>query len=168
MTKLNRLTADDRAELVAYLDGELDEERTRQIEAVLAQNAVARADVELLARSYELLDQLPRPKAPAEFTERTVATARIEEYRVPLSQQAWFRRSQKWGVLGLWTVAIVTAAMTGYGLAYQWVPRESDLLLDRYPVIHRLNDYREVGSIDFLDALQGDKELLQKLEKEGG
>ena len=46
MEKLTRLTTEQRDNLTAYLDGELDEDGTRLIETVLASSTVARNDGE--------------------------------------------------------------------------------------------------------------------------
>lgn len=166
MDKLIRLTADDRADLVAYLDGELDPEQTRRIEAILASNPVARAEVEQLAKTYELLDSLPRPKLGQDFTEKTVATARIEEFRVPLTQQPWFRQLKQYAGLGAWSLAMLGSTLAGFGLTRFWAERPTDVLLDHYPVIENIDAYNEAGSIEFLDALQADAKLLGELQSE--
>lgn len=48
--------------------------RPRQLESVLADSPVARKDVEMLVRTYELLDLLPRTEVMIQFTQRTMAT----------------------------------------------------------------------------------------------
>lgn len=60
------------AELVAYLDGELDEASARQVEARLARDPAARARAAELKKSFDLLDYLPRPEPSATFTTRTL------------------------------------------------------------------------------------------------
>ena len=52
-----------RETLVAYLDGELDEAATQKIEQTLAENSDVRGEVESLARTFEMLDELPRQEA---------------------------------------------------------------------------------------------------------
>jgi hypothetical protein len=60
------------ADLVAYLDGELDEAAARAVEARLAADPAARRKADAFRRSFALLDALPRPDPPADFTTRTV------------------------------------------------------------------------------------------------
>lgn len=60
------------AELVAYLDGELDPATTRKVEARLAQDPAARARAAELQKSFELLDYLPKPEPSPNFTTRTL------------------------------------------------------------------------------------------------
>ncbi|WP_437204263.1 anti-sigma factor family protein [Planctomicrobium sp. SH664] len=167
MEKITRLSPEDRDNLSAYLDGELDEQATRQIESILTHNAVARNEVEILARTYDLLDSLPRPKASNEFVEKTVATAKLENFRKPLAQQAWFQTLQKCAVLGLWTAAMVATATAGYALTNRLTADPDELLLlDQLPVIQNFDSVSEVQSIDFLNRLSGEKELLQEIRPE--
>ncbi|HEY1192493.1 MAG TPA: hypothetical protein VGE74_33020 [Gemmata sp.] len=60
------------AELVAYLDGELDEAGARQVEARLARDPAVRARAAELKKSFDLLDYLPRPEPSPNFTTRTL------------------------------------------------------------------------------------------------
>lgn len=60
------------AELVAYLDGELEPAAARQIENRLAADPVARDKAAALKRTFDLLDYLPKPEASPNFTSRTL------------------------------------------------------------------------------------------------
>jgi hypothetical protein len=60
------------AELVAYLDGELDPVAARKVELRLAKDPAARARAAELKKSYDLLDYLPRPEPSPTFTTRTL------------------------------------------------------------------------------------------------
>jgi len=60
------------AELVAYLDGELDPVAARQVEERLAADPTARARAAALKKTYDLLDYLPQPEPSANFTTRTL------------------------------------------------------------------------------------------------
>ena len=53
-----RLTPDERADLVAYVDGELPEAHSRTISTKLTQSATARREVEMLQKTWEMLDHL--------------------------------------------------------------------------------------------------------------
>src|SRR5262249_41070651 len=67
-----QLTDEDRANLVAYLDGELDAEAAQALEAKLSVDPTARAEADALKRTWELLDYLPRPEPSPSFTHRTL------------------------------------------------------------------------------------------------
>jgi anti-sigma factor RsiW len=163
MEKLTRLTTEQRDNLTAYLDGELDEDGTRQIETVLANSTVARNDVEVLAKTYELLDLLPRPKASGEFTEKTLQTAKLEEVRMDPRQTVWYRHGKRIVRRGAWAAILLVAACVGYSLARYQVPKQQDLLLDNFEVIQKLDDYEKAGSFEFLDALSHDSNLLKRM-----
>lgn len=60
------------AELVAYLDGELDGEAARRIEARLAADPAARSRAAALKDTFGLLDYLPRPEPSPTFASRTL------------------------------------------------------------------------------------------------
>src|SRR5262249_39026234 len=60
------------ADLVAYLDGELDPADARRVEARLATDPEARAKATALKKTFDLLDYLPRPEPSPDFTTRTL------------------------------------------------------------------------------------------------
>jgi hypothetical protein len=60
------------AELVAYLDGELDPADARRVESRLATDPDVRARAAALKKTFELLDHLPRPEPSPTFTSRTL------------------------------------------------------------------------------------------------
>ena len=65
-----RLSPDERADLVAYVDGELADARSRVITTKLTMSATARREVEMLRKTWELLDHLPLPEVPEEFASK--------------------------------------------------------------------------------------------------
>ena len=56
------LKEEDREELVAYLDGELNEEAARQVEERISLDPKARAEADALKKAWDLLDYLPKPE----------------------------------------------------------------------------------------------------------
>ena len=147
----------------------MDEEGTRRIESILATNTVARADVEVLAQTYELLDDLPRPQAPVDFAEKTVATAKLDGYRKPLEQQAWYRTARRIVILACWCAMMVVSATFGYFITNRWVPIEEDVLIEDLQMIKNLDVYSDVNySVPFLDQLTAQRELLDEIRKGAG
>jgi len=169
MEKLCRLTTEDRENLAAYLDGELDDDATRRIESVLATNSVARNDVESLARTYEMLEALPRPKAPGDFTEKTVSMAKLESVRKSITDEPWFRTVQQSFVLVLWSAASIGIAALAFAATYMWVPTEDQGLIEEFPVIQQFDLYSEVNSDpEFVDQLANQPELLEAMQRMSG
>ena len=60
------------AELVAYLDGELDQHGHERVATKISLDAGVRSEADALKKTWDLLDYLPRPEPSANFTERTV------------------------------------------------------------------------------------------------
>jgi hypothetical protein len=168
MEKLTRLTAEHRDNLTAYLDGELDESLTQQIETVLAQSTVARNDVETLAKTYDLLDLLPRPKASSDFSEKTLSIAKLGEVRPDYRRSRWYKLTQRGGRWAGWAVILFTVSAVSYSITRFRIPREDDVLLDDLDVIRRLDDYEAAGSVDSLERLSRDTDLMEKMKPEGG
>lgn len=98
-------------ELVAYLDGELDEDASNRLERKLASNAPLRGFADSLDKTWQLLDSLGETKASGEFTQKTLASLNAisgseagESGPVPLSRRlAVLKRPVLKGLL--WTLA---------------------------------------------------------------
>ncbi len=166
MDKLKRVSVEHRDNFVAYLDNELTADEAKNLERVLADSPVARKDVELLVRTYDMLDLLPRPAATVAFTQKTMATIKLSDVKPDVTQTAWYKRLH----LGLVAAAVAgLLAVTGL-LAYagtsRWVPTEEDLLLRDLSVIENLDEYSQVGQHDFLKRLQGKPQLHGEIKDE--
>ena len=154
MNKLARLTPEQRDNLVAYLDGELDEAETQSIEHVMSRSTTVQHDVEMLTRTFEMLDFLPRPAAGEAFTNRTLAS--LEAIKTPpklLNWAAIARPLRRALVLLVWGAALVLSVQIGFQLTHRWIPTQSDLLLDDLSVIQQWEMYRDAGDVEFLREL---------------
>jgi hypothetical protein len=154
-----RLTPHERANLVAYIDGELDDAQSRAIATKLAHSATARREIEALEKTWELLEYLPRPKASEEFTARTltqVTRAELEGGELG----SFVRQTTQKAVRGaVWTVAALLAFALGYGVM-QWVwPNPVDRLTRDLPIAEHLDEYRDVGTFEFLKELADSPEF---------
>ena len=154
MEKTLRLSADQRDDLVAYLDGELPDAKAQQIDLVLARSEVARHEVEALARTWELLDILPTPKAAPEFTERTMTTLKVGEVPFDITDQPWFVYIKRSAVVAVWIAALGIAGWAGFQITNRMIPNPNERMLEDLPVLQNLDAYREVETIDFLEQLR--------------
>ena len=154
-----RLTPTERANLVAYLDGELGEGESRMIATKLTSSPTARREVEVLEKTWELLEYLPRPKAPDDFTVRTMTevqqlAAEGGKFEA-LARQVSLRAARA----AMWT----TASLLTFGLGYlvtHWVwPNPTARLARDLPIAEHLDEYQEVGTMDFLDELVNSPEF---------
>ena len=158
-----RLTPDERADLVAYIDGELPETHSRSIATKLTQSATARQEVEMLEKTWDLLDYLPLPRVPEQFSQKTIS--RIQ--RLELRGSLWEPTVAAWtALLGRAMVYLVTAA-TFFGLGYaatRWVwPDPTERLVRDLTLAEHLDEYLEVGSFEFLSQLADSKEFTVDL-----
>lgn len=148
-----RLTPAERSNLVAYLDGELNEAETRAIATKLTKSATARREIEVLEKTWELLDHLPRPKASEDFTARTLSEVRQlsvagEKFESALKQTA--RRGVQ---VAVWVLASFVAIGVGYAVT-QWVwPNPTARLARDLSIAEHLDEYRDVGTFEFLKSL---------------
>lgn len=154
MEKVKRLTQEQREDLVAYLDGELDDSESQEIDRILARSDVARHEVEVLSRAWEMLDLLPKPKAGTEFTERTMTTLRLKEVPSDFTDQPWFLYVRRGAAATIWLLAIAGAGAVGLLATWQWYPNPHRELLEELPVVEQLDIYSEVKDIEFLRLLR--------------
>ena len=155
MVKLARLSPEQRENLAAYLDGELEETATQEIERILAISEVARHEVDMLSRTWDMLNSLPTHKASEEFTQKTISSMRAAERTGPgLASQSVRQNARRGAVLAIWAAILVVCGYAGFSATHDWVPNETEQLLDDYEVINNLDKLQEVGSIDFLQVLK--------------
>jgi anti-sigma factor RsiW len=148
-----RLSPDERADLVAFVDGELSEATSRALSTKLTQSATARREVEMLRKTWELLGHLPFPPVDPKFSERTITEIR----RLDLKNPAWESSIQTWsswaGLAGIYLALAVLASGLAYG-ATRWLwPDASARLARDLSMAEHLDEYLEVGSFEFLDEL---------------
>jgi len=148
-----RLSPTERANLVAYLDGELNDAEARAIATKLTSSATARRELELLEKTWDLLDHLPRPKASEALTTRTLTQMRQIAEQGGQIESAFRGVALHAGRLGAALAASVVAALVGFALT-QWAwPNPTAKLARELPLIEHLDEYREVGTFDYLESL---------------
>ena len=154
----------EKEELVAYLDGELPDEAASRVEKSLVDDAAVRSDVEQLTKTFDLLDLLPASKASDGFAEKTLTAIRTKE-SVPdtntaektspaeKSQSNASRRVFAWGIRAVAFFGLLFVATAGFNGAFKQNSEPMDELLTELPVIQRLDEYQEIGDVEFLKTL---------------
>jgi hypothetical protein len=154
-----RLTPDERADLVAYVDGELPETHARVISTKLTKSATARREVEMLQKTWDLLDYLPRPQVTEKFSEKTVSHIR----RLEIERHSWEPILVAWsarlGRLALYLVVAGAFGGIGYALTRWAWPDKTTRLVRDLTLAERLDEYLEVGSFEFLSQLAESREF---------
>jgi hypothetical protein len=148
-----RLTPDERADLVAYIDGELPDTTSRALATKLTQSATARREVEMLRKTWELLGHLTFPEVDERFTERTVTEIRRLEVKSPAWESS-VKSASSWALLATAYLALGGLALgLGYA-ATRWLwPDPSARLARDLSLLEHLDEYLEVGSFEFLNEL---------------
>lgn len=154
-----RLTSAERANLVAYLDGELNEAEAQAIATKLTKSATARREIEALEKAWELLDYLPRSKASDDFTARTLTEVErlsTEGGRFESAVRETTRRVLR---VAVWTLVSLLTVGAGYAVT-QWVwPNPTARLARDLSIAEHLDEYRDVGDFEFLEILAHSSEF---------
>jgi hypothetical protein len=154
MEKTVRLSAEQREDLVAYLDGELPEDQVSQIDRIIAGSEVARHEVEALARTWEMLDALPAAAASEDFANKTMTNLKVMETPFRLADQWWFVHVRRILTATGWLLAMVAAGWLGFLSTRYWIPNPNDELLRDLPVIENFDQYQEARELEFLQELK--------------
>ena len=148
------LTSEEREDLVAYLDGELDEQGSEGIEQLLARSETARREVDALERTWDLLDVLPQVRASDTFTARTMSTIRVSEGNRAAPPRAWSPLVRRGAIAAVCLLGLAGSAALGFYLAHESRRDGTEILVRDLPVIESLDVYREIQDEAFLRRLE--------------
>lgn len=140
-------------QLVAYLDGELDGETSRELEQRLAEDGEFRRELQQLQRAWDLLDELPRAEVSETFTQTTVEMVALSAVQELEQEQVQQTRAGKWWWGGAVGGAIAATAIS-YWVVSSWLARPHEQLLRDLPVIEDVELYRVADSVEFLRQLR--------------
>jgi anti-sigma factor RsiW len=154
----------EKEELVAYLDGELPDEAASRVEKSLVDDANVRRDVEQLTKAFDLLDLLPASQASDGFAEKTITAIRTHAAAPKVesidgdstsgrTRTAFSHRAIIWGIRAVAFIGLMFAATSGFNGAFKQNSEPIDELLTELPVIQRLDEYQEIGDVEFLKSL---------------
>ena len=142
---VNDSTRNEQAEMVAYLDGELDVQQVADVEKRLSEDSEYRVRLQQLQQAWDLLDELPRSKGDEQFTRSTVEIV-VVKAREEAERRTWLPR---WGGLLL----VVGVSLAGYLLSWQLANRDNRQLIQDLPVIEKMSQYKQAESLEFLRML---------------
>src|SRR5262245_45306009 len=144
------LSDEERENLVAFLDGELQGEAAREVEAKLSLDPRYRAEAEILRQTWQMLDFLPRAEAPAHFSQQTVS--RISALRPAVAAPPRAGRRRPWAVGIGWVAAILLAGVGGFAGMNALNPRDTtdEELSHDLRVIENRRYFEPIDNIDFL------------------
>ena len=137
-------------DLVAYLDGELEQEAARQIEQRLAEDGRFRERLHEYQQAWDLLDELPKTRVGERFTDTTLEMVAVSSGQ---TQPGLSRRSQTHLLLIGTALTAAVFVLIGYLSVATIVSQPEKQLVEDLPVIEELDAYRHAESIEFLRLL---------------
>ncbi len=144
-------------ELVAYLDGELDEKRSVEVEQFLRERPEARERLAKLQRTWDLLDTLPRPEATNSFTRSTIEMV-VDDAKRELRKSK--RKGPFWStVIAAASVVAVLGIGVGYFVVNHYQNQPTRELIQDLDVIENFDKYLVVDDVEFI-KLMVDAELF--------
>lgn len=159
-------TEDERANLTAYLDGELDDESSQAIEAKIGVDAEARAEMEQLRQTWSMLDFLPRALPSPDFTNKTMEKLSLERMPTGSSsssvlQLTPIRSPSRWKAIVGWAAAVLVSIGLGVGaasVAFRQVPGDApqepdEALLRNLRTLEKWRQYEAIEDLEFLQQL---------------
>jgi anti-sigma factor RsiW len=158
------LTEDEKAELVAYLDGELDDSATQIIETKIATNPDVRAELDALKQAWGLLDFLPKASPSPNFTNRTLERLTLERVGASPTKTAPLAPAGSWLGHLAWAAAILIALGGGYLVSLRlWPgsPPPEPISDDELPLVRNLRIAEKWRLYEYVDDLDFVKKLTQ-------
>lgn len=150
-------------QLVAYLDGELDDESSRQIEQRLTSDSTLRDQLTQLERAWNALDELEQVEVDEGFTKTTiemVALAAEEEHQQEEAQRP-ARQLRRW-LIG--SAGLAAACLAGFVGVWGFSPDDNQQLIKDLPIIEKLDEYQQIDDIEFLLLLHEKKLFAAEAE----
>lgn len=155
------LTEDEKAELVAYLDGELDDAATQAVEAKIATNPETRTELDALKQAWGMLDFLPKAEPSPNFTNRTMERLSLEKVRSG-SKTAPRLAPSRWPARIGWVAAFLLALGAGYYASTRFwaappppepIPDSDQPLIRHLHIAEKWRYYENTDDVDFVKKL---------------
>ncbi len=139
--------------LVAYLDGELDEQTAEQVQRGLETDPDLRLRLESLSGSWAMLDELQEPQVKTDFTESTLEVVALGAHS-DIDQSRPSGPLQRLGRYLTVAAGLFAACFLGFICVAMFRPDPNRQLLEDLPVVQRLDEYRQIDSVEFLQELR--------------
>lgn len=140
-------------QLVAYLDGELDEQTAARVRQSLKTDPDLRRRLESLSGAWAMLDQLDQPQVKTDFTESTMELVALAAHG-DIDQSRAIGKIERLRRYATLATALFAACFIGFICVAIFRPDPNRKLLEDLPVVQRLDEYRQIDSIEFLRELR--------------
>ncbi len=150
------LARDER--LIAYLDGELDTDTSRDVEQQLASNVAVRERLHELERAWDVLNELPESDVSPQFANTTLEMIAQTAEKEQRGNDSWLLapRTKRNFTAGL---ILLIAFGLGFLLSANRGRAANEQLVNELPILDELDAYRRADNIEFLRMLR-DAELF--------
>ena len=153
----------DGEELVAYLDGELDDAACERVEQRMASDPAYRLELQRLQRTWDYLDGLPETPLDETFTRSTIEMAAVvASQEIAQVERAAPARRQARAVLA--ASLLLVSLLAGFALTAAIWPDPNRELVRDLAIIENLDQYRYVEDVQYLRTLQASDLQLDELQ----
>ena len=149
-----RLTDEDRMNLVAFLDGELDDDALGQrLEEKVAQSVSVRKEVQALEKTWGMLDWLPHPELPVDFASQTVTRIHSQQLRAEMIEGQFKYWTTVTARAIAWAACVAAMVVAGFAsLRYAWRDPTRELI-NHLEIVENLETYLAIPDVKFLDDI---------------
>lgn len=140
-------------QLVAYLDGELDPESTRDLEERLGKDEAVRQKLHQLERAWDALNALPETDVSPQFAHTTLEmiAQRAEKDQHGMTSR-WFTPRVRRVLAG--TAALAVAFALGLFVSTNHGRGENEQVVNELPILDELDAFRRAGDIEYLRMIR--------------
>jgi hypothetical protein len=140
-------------ELTAYLDGELDETQTQEVENRLGRDSKYLAEMQSLQKTWDLLDTLPVQEPGGSFTKTTMEMIVGDAVSIAKNRR---KRTAFLGRVAIISLLPIVFFATAYGVARRLQTDSDRRLIENLSVIENHNKYEAINcSLEFLESIRG-------------
>lgn len=148
----DRLTDRDEEILVAYLDGELDSEETRQIEQRLAMEPDFRDKMASLEQTWNMLDALETVPVDKTLVRSTMEML-VLDVEKEIKDDEIRKKKRKFPDFLFIVLMFFLIGLIGFQLASLVGIRFFTIVMKDIPIIQKLDQLQQIDSIEFLKKL---------------
>ena len=146
-------------ELTAYLDGELDETQTQEVEDRLGRDSEYLAEMQFLQKTWDLLDTLPVHEPSGSFTKTTMELIVGDAVSTAKNRR---KRALFFGRVGVMLLLPIVFFATAYGVVRRLQADPDRRLIENLSVIENFKKYEAVDcNLPFLESI-GNIDFFQK------
>lgn len=148
------LSEEQRTEIVAYLDGELDTAEAERIRKLMAENIEARRAAEQHTMVWEALESLEGVKASGDFATRTLTSIEALAETETIGSATQSLNLRRGGIVSGWILGILASGGIGFCITNWAVPEKSQRMVRDLELMKSLPKYERVQDVEVLQRIK--------------